>query len=146
MLPDLILYSLTSPRVLGDPHDRAAADRGRPDPFRLAMLRGGGPPPGLNTAVRAAIRLTLARGYTMLAVRNWFRGLRDGDVREVGWMDVSGWVSSGGAELGTIRFVPGESDVARIADVIASHRVDGLLMAGGEPQVSAVAAGQKLAW
>jgi hypothetical protein len=45
VLPDLLLYSLTAPRVLGDPHDRAAADRGRPDPFRLAMLRGGGPPP-----------------------------------------------------------------------------------------------------
>jgi 6-phosphofructokinase 1 len=81
--------------------------------------------------VRAAVRLSLDRGYTMLAVRNGFRGLRDGDVRELGWMDVSGWVSSGGAELGTNRFVPAEDDVAQIADVLTSHRIDGLLMAGG---------------
>jgi 6-phosphofructokinase 1 len=67
----------------------------------------------------------------MLAVRNGFRGLRDGDVREVGWMDVSGWVSSGGAELGTNRYVPDEAAVERIAEVVAAHRIDGLLMAGG---------------
>jgi 6-phosphofructokinase 1 len=99
--------------------------------FRLAVIHGGGPAPGMNTAVRAAVRLTLDRGYTMLAVRNGFRGLRDGDVGEVGWMDVSGWVSSGGAELGTNRYVPDQAAAAQIADVVAAHRIDGLLMAGG---------------
>lgn len=99
--------------------------------FRLAVVHGGGPAPGMNTAVRAAVRLTLDRGYTMLAVRNGFRGLRDGDVRDIGWMDVSGWVSSGGADLGTNRYVPDEADVARIAEVVAAQRIDGLLMAGG---------------
>jgi 6-phosphofructokinase 1 len=99
--------------------------------FRLAVVHGGGPAPGMNTAVRAAIRLSLDRGYSILAVRNGFRGLRDGDVREVGWMDVSGWVSTGGAELGTNRFVPDEVDVTAIADVLAAQRIDGLLMAGG---------------
>jgi 6-phosphofructokinase 1 len=99
--------------------------------FRLAVVHGGGPAPGMNTAARAAVRLTLDRGYTILAVRNGFRGLRDGDVREVDWMDVSGWVSSGGAELGTNRYVPDEAAVERIADVVAAQRIDGLLMAGG---------------
>ena len=99
--------------------------------FRLAVVHGGGPAPGMNTAVRAAVRLTLDRGYTILAVRNGFRGLRDGDVREVDWMDVSGWVSSGGADIGTNRYVPDESAVERIADVVAAQRMDGLLMAGG---------------
>jgi len=99
--------------------------------FRIAVVHGGGPAPGMNTAARSAVRLSLDRGYTPLAVRNGFRGLRDNDVRELGWMDVSGWVSSGGAELGTNRYVPTEADVERIADVLASQRVDGLLMAGG---------------
>ena len=31
-------------------------------------------------------------------------------------MDVSGWVSSGGAELGTNRYVPDEAAVAQIAE------------------------------
>jgi 6-phosphofructokinase 1 len=99
--------------------------------FRLAVIHGGGPAPGMNTVVRAAVRLTLDRGYSMLAVRNGFRGLRDGDIREIGWMDVSGWVSSGGAELGTNRYVPDKAAVAQIADVVAAQRIDGLLMAGG---------------
>jgi 6-phosphofructokinase 1 len=99
--------------------------------FRLAVVHGGGPAPGMNTAVRAAVRLGLDRGYSVLAVRNGFRGLRDGDIAEMGWMDVSGLVWSGGAELGTNRFIPQGHDVALIAQQIAAHRIDGLLMAGG---------------
>ena len=60
--------------------------------FRLAVVHGGGPAPGMNTAVRAAVRLGLDRGYTVLAVKNGFRGLRDGDIQEMQWMSVSGWV------------------------------------------------------
>jgi 6-phosphofructokinase 1 len=99
--------------------------------FRLAVVHGGGPAPGMNTAVRAAVRLGLDRGYTVLAVKNGFRGLRAGDVQEMGWMDVSGWVSDGGADIGTNRFVPRGDEIAQIAEQVAAHRIDGLLMAGG---------------
>ncbi|OBK78491.1 6-phosphofructokinase [Mycobacterium sp. 1274761.0] len=99
--------------------------------FRVAIVHGGGPAPGMNTAVRAAVRLGLDRGHAVLAVRNGFRGLRDGDIYEMGWMDVSGWVSEGGAEIGTNRYVPGPGDITEIAEQVAAHRIDGLLMAGG---------------
>ena len=99
--------------------------------LRLAILHGGGPAPGMNTAVRAAVRLGLDRGYQMLAVRNGFRGLRDGEVEEMGWMSVSGWVTWGGAELGTNRFVPEDEDLRQIAKQVERHRIDGLLMIGG---------------
>jgi 6-phosphofructokinase 1 len=99
--------------------------------FRLAVVHGGGPAPGMNTAVRAAVRLGLDRGYTMLAARNGFLGLRHGDLQEMRWMSVSGWVSYGGAEIGTNRYVPAGDEVALIARQIATHRIDGLLMIGG---------------
>jgi 6-phosphofructokinase 1 len=99
--------------------------------FRLAVVHGGGPAPAMNNAVRAAVRLGLDRGYTVLAVQNGFRGLRDGDIREMGWMDVSGWVSHGGAEIGTNRYVPNGAAIAQIAKQVAAHRINGLLMAGG---------------
>ena len=99
--------------------------------FRLAVMHGGGPAPGMNTAVRAAVRLGLDRGYTVLAVRNGFRGLRDGDIQEMQWMSVSGWVSSGGADIGTNRYVPGGDAVAQIAKQVGVHGIDGLLMVGG---------------
>ena len=99
--------------------------------FRLAVVHGGGPAPGMNNAVRTAVRLGLDRGYTVLAVKNGFLGLRDGDIQEMGWMDVSGWVSDGGAEIGTNRYVPTGAAIAQIAKQVAAHRIDGLLMAGG---------------
>ncbi|MGV9713753.1 6-phosphofructokinase [Gordonia sp. NPDC003424] len=62
-----------------------------------AAVRGGtrliAPAPGMNTAVRAAVRQGLPRGYSALAVRNGFRGLRRGQVQEMGWTDVSGWLN-----------------------------------------------------
>jgi 6-phosphofructokinase 1 len=99
--------------------------------FRLAVVHGGGLAPGMNTAVRSAVRLGLDRGYDVLAIRNGFRGLRDGDVKEMTWMDVTGWVWAGGAEIGTNRYVPDAPAVAEITQQIAAHRIDGLLMAGG---------------
>lgn len=99
--------------------------------LRIAVVHGGGPAPGMNAAVRAAIRLGMDHGYTVLTVKNGFRGLRDGDIHEMVWMDVSGWVSEGGAEIGTNRYVPGPGAVAQIAEQVAAHRIDALLVAGG---------------
>jgi len=99
--------------------------------FKLAVLHGGGPAPGMNTAVRSAVRLGLDRGYSVLAVKNGFLGLRNGDIQDMDWMSVSGWVSEGGADIGTNRYVPDEPAIAQIAKQVAEHRIDGLLMAGG---------------
>ena len=46
-------------------------------------------------------------------------------------MSVSGWVSDGGAEIGTNRYMPDGPAIAQIAKQVAAHRIDGLLMAGG---------------
>lgn len=99
--------------------------------LRLAIMHAGGPAPGMNTAVRAAVRLGLDRGHTLLAVQNGFPGLIKGDLEELGWMSVSGWVARGGAELGTNRYVPEGSDFYSIAKNLESHQIDGLLIIGG---------------
>ena len=99
--------------------------------LRLAVLHCGGPAPGMNTAVRAAVRLGLDKGHTMLAVRNGFVGLAAGDVDEMDWMSVSGWVSRGGAELGTNRSIPKLKDFYAIARQIERNSIDGLLVIGG---------------
>jgi 6-phosphofructokinase 1 len=116
--------------------------------FRLAVVHGGGPAPGMNTAVRAAVRLGLDRGYTVLAVNNGFRGLRDGDIQEMQWMSVSGWVSSGGADIGTNRYVPSGDAIAQTARQVGAHRIDGLLMIGGwagtRPRTSCTASGASI--
>jgi 6-phosphofructokinase 1 len=100
-------------------------------PLRLAILHAGGPAPGMNTAVRAAVRVGLDRGHEVLRIDRGFEGLRDGAIEPVRWMSVSSWVSRGGAELGTSRWRPGPEDLPALAARIEEHQLDGLLIVGG---------------
>lgn len=99
--------------------------------LRLAMMHGGGPAPGMNTAIRAALRLGLDKGHIMLGVEQGFDGLIAGKLREMNWMSANGWVGLGGAELGTNRKVPSGRDLYAIARTIEEQKIDGLLMVGG---------------
>jgi 6-phosphofructokinase 1 len=105
----------------------------RPDQrrLRLAILTSGGPAPGMNTAVRAAVRLGLDRGHVMLGVRNGFEGLIEGDIENLGWMSVAGWASAGGSDLGTNRRLPESKDFYAIARNLEEHEIDGLLVVAG---------------
>ncbi len=99
--------------------------------LRLAVLHCGGPAPGMNTAVRAAVRLGIDSGHTMFAVSNGFHGLAHGEIKEMDWMSVSAWVSKGGAELGTNRIIPVAGDFYAIARQLEAYQIQGLLMIGG---------------
>ena len=85
----------------------------------------------MNTAVRAAVRLGIDKGHTMLGVSNGFEGLIEGDVKELNWASVNGWVSLGGCELGTNRKIPSGRELYAIARGIEEHQIQGLLMIGG---------------
>jgi 6-phosphofructokinase 1 len=99
--------------------------------LRLAVVHSGGPAPGMNPAVRVAVRLGIDHGHKLLGVQNGFKGLVAGDIQELDWMSVNGWATRGGAELGTNRFVPEGSDFYTIARNIETHQVEGLLIVGG---------------
>ena len=113
--------------VRAQPHDPKPDQRR----LRLAVVHGGAPAPGMNTAVRAAVRLGLDKGHTMLGVYNGFKGLVNNEVTELNWMSVNGWAHRGGSELGTNRHVPEGSDFYAIARNFEEHGVDGLLVIGG---------------
>lgn len=99
--------------------------------LRMAILTSGAPAPGMNTAVRAAVRLAIDQGHSVLAVRNGFEGLIKGEVEEFNWMSVHGWGAMGGSQLGVSRKVPGGHDLYAIARTLESNRIDGLLVIGG---------------
>jgi 6-phosphofructokinase 1 len=101
------------------------------EPLRIGVLHAGGPAPGMNTAVRVAVRVALARGHRVAGIRRGFRGLLDDQVDELDWMSVSGWVARPGAELGTSRRLPRDDEFDQVARTIDRHRLDGLLMVGG---------------
>ncbi len=90
--------------------------------FKFAVLNSGAPSPGMNTASRAAIRLGIDKGHLMFGVQNGFDGLINGEIREFEWMDVNGWASMGGSELGTNRKVPKGGDLYAIAVILKNSR------------------------
>ena len=102
-----------------------------PGSKRIAIIHAGGLAPGMNTAVRAAVRLGISRGYTMLGVNNGFEGLREGHIREMTWREVEGLTGEGGSVLGTRRTVPSVEELYAINRHLEEHQIDGLLVVGG---------------
>jgi 6-phosphofructokinase 1 len=98
---------------------------------RIAIMHGGGPSPGMNTAVRAAVRLGTDRGHIMFGVKNGFRGLIHGEIEEMDWMSVAGFSSMGGAELGTNRYRPVGRDYYAIAKTLEEHQIEAIMLIGG---------------
>lgn len=98
---------------------------------RIAVLHAGGLAPGMNTAVRAAVRFGLSGGHTMLGVRGSFQGLMDGRIEELTWGGVEGWVSLGGAELGTSRNIPSVEQFYAVSRSLENNAIDALLIIGG---------------
>lgn len=106
--------------------------------LRLGVMHAGSLAPGMNTAARAAIRLGLDQGHIILGIQNAFQGFVTGEIQEMGWMDVTGWASRGGAELGTNRHLPSGRDFYAIARNIEEHQVQALLVIGGWTAYEAV--------
>jgi 6-phosphofructokinase 1 len=99
--------------------------------LRIAILNAGGPAPGMNAAVRAAVRLTVDKGHIPFGVYRGFRGLINDNMSEMQWMSVNGWSPTGGSELGTSRKVPSGSDFYAIARTLETHNIDALMVIGG---------------
>lgn len=98
---------------------------------RIAIVHAGGLAPGMNTAARAAVRLGIASGFTMLGVYGSFQGLIDGQIKQLDWESVEGWGFNGGAELGTLRAIPRVEQFYALGRSLENNQIDGLLVIGG---------------
>ena len=112
--------------------------------MRIAIIHVGAPAGGMNSATRAAVAYCLTRGHTPIAIHNGFPGLcrhHDdeplGSVREVKWLDVEGWISKGGSEIGTNRGLPSE-DIETTAHCFEIYNFDALFVIGGFEAFTAV--------
>lgn len=119
--------SLTTRRTLG----KVRPGEAKGTPHFIGIMHAGAPAPGMNTAVRAAVRILADSGHTVLGIRRGLKGLVDGDIREVSWMEVSGWSSLGGAQLGTTRKRLSGHDLYAVARHIEQFQIQGLLIVGG---------------
>jgi 6-phosphofructokinase 1 len=107
---------------------------------QIAILTSGGDAPGMNAAVRAALRVGLERGLEVYGVEEGFEGLIHGGemIRPLAWADGGGIIQSGGTILGTarsaaFRTIEGRRKGARN---LIERGIDGLIVIGGDGSLS----------
>merc|ERR1719347_1687916 len=88
--------------------------------WNLAVMHCGAPCCGMNAAVRSFTRNVIFSGNTPIGIHNGIEGLINDEIRPIGWSDVTGWISEGGALLGTKRTLP-EKNFAKCAENLAKH-------------------------
>jgi 6-phosphofructokinase 1 len=69
----------------------------------IGVLTSGGDAPGMNAAIRAVVRASMANGAQVLGVINGFDGLINGEFKPLGARDVGGILQRGGTILQTSR-------------------------------------------
>jgi 6-phosphofructokinase 1 len=108
---------------------------------RIGILTGGGDCPGLNAAIRAVVRKAVGvQGWEVIGFRDGWRGVMNGDVRELTAESVSGILHRGGTILGSSGANPyHEGGVGRIRAAFADLGIDGVVAIGGEGTLGAAA-------
>jgi 6-phosphofructokinase 1 len=107
---------------------------------RIGIFTGGGDCPGLNAAIRAIVRRAVASGVEVLGFRDGWRGVMDGDVRELGIEDVAGILPRGGTILGSSGANPyHEGGIERVRSTVRDVGLDALVAIGGEGTLGAAA-------
>lgn len=98
---------------------------------RIGIMHAGALAPGMNQLARVAVRTGTDLGYHMMAIRGGVPGLIEGWIDEVSWSDVEGMSHTGGANFGTRRYIPQETDLYRMARQLEDHHIDAMMIMGG---------------
>jgi phosphofructokinase-like protein len=101
--------------------------------MRFGVLTGGGDCPGLNAAIRAMVRGSVARGHATLGILHGWRGLTDGQTMPLDRRAVGGILPRGGTILGTSSYdCFREDNVQAILETTGRLELDGVVAIGGE--------------
>ncbi|HEY0977800.1 MAG TPA: 6-phosphofructokinase [Flavobacteriales bacterium] len=100
----------------------------------IGILTSGGDAPGMNAAIRAAVRTAHFHGLKVSGVQEGYDGMIRGDIRPLGVRDVSNIIQRGGTILRSarseeFRTVEGRRKAARS---LAQAGIDGLVAVGGD--------------
>ncbi|XP_018358051.1 PREDICTED: ATP-dependent 6-phosphofructokinase isoform X1 [Trachymyrmex cornetzi] len=101
------------------------------DNYTLAVMHIGSPSCGMNAAVRSFVRNCIYRGDKVYGIGDGVLGLIAGRLKLMDWPSVTGWVSEGGAKLGTKRAPPTEDQLPQIAQRLKEFGIQALLIIGG---------------
>ncbi len=100
----------------------------------IGVLTSGGDAPGMNAAIRAVVRVALARGLKVKGIRRGYQGLLNEDIFDMNSHDVSDIIQKGGTILGTARCLEFKTHEGQQmgADICRKHGIDGIVVIGGD--------------
>ncbi|NOZ50435.1 MAG: 6-phosphofructokinase [Chloroflexi bacterium] len=102
----------------------------------VAIITSGGDAPGMNAAIRAAVRMALHGGLEVYGIHNGWQGAVDGGeaIEKMTWGSVGGILQRGGTVLGTARCRDFRRREGRRQAAANLYRlgIDGLVVIGGD--------------
>ena len=101
---------------------------------RIGVLTSGGDSPGMNAAVRAAVRTGLSMGMEVFGIERGYEGLLDGEIEKMEWHSVGDILQRGGTILRTARserFRTGEGQRHAVG-ILETCGIEGLVIIGGD--------------
>ena len=110
--------------------------------MHIGVLTGGGDCPGLNAAIRAVTRASLARGWMVTGIHNGWAGVLARNGTPLTIENTDGFLDVGGTLLGSSRTNPRRTpeSYARAASVFDDMGLDGLVAIGGDDTLSVAGA------
>ena len=101
---------------------------------RIAILTSGGDSCGMNASVRAVIRSAYNMNMIPYAIYDGYQGLVNGNLKQLKWQDVQGWLALGGTDIGTARCKEFREYSGRLeaAYHLINNGIDALVVNGGD--------------
>ena len=105
---------------------------------KIGIMTSGGDSPGMNGAIRAAVRAAINYGMTPYGILWGYKGMIEGSIFELKHSDVSNIISRGGTILQTARsleFKTEEGQKKAVAN-LEKYGIEGLVVIGGDGSLS----------
>jgi len=101
---------------------------------KIAVLSSGGDAPGMNAAIRAVVRTTIALGCEAMGIQRGYAGLLDELIHPMAPSSVANIIQRGGTVLKTSRCPEFHRTSGRkkAIEILNRHGVDGLVVIGGD--------------
>jgi 6-phosphofructokinase 1 len=100
----------------------------------IGILTSGGDAPGMNAAIRAAVRTGIANNLKVMGIQRGYNGLINGEIFEMQRNSVSDIIQRGGTILKTARSEEFKTEEGRkkAYNVLKVFGIEGLIVIGGD--------------
>lgn len=101
---------------------------------KIGIMTSGGDSPGMNAAIRAAVRTAIYHDVEIYGIRRGYQGMIEGDIYRMQTTDVANIIQRGGTILKTARskeFMTDEG-MKKAYEELQTHGIEALVLIGGD--------------